>query len=214
MIAAWRVVENQVGQYGFRAADGAPKALYLEAIIESTKFAPLDDGWDKLIAAPFRYPLPVPSALRARFRPPFSNRNVLYCSKELLTALYEHAFHFLRERMHLKGMREPGQRNAFCLGIEPKAVTDLRSRRDVKALTARGDHSASHAYIREHPKVRVAAYPSCRDPKHGLNFAALDITALSRTVSERRSISFYFDQTDASILWTDFDRLIRWSEVA
>lgn len=214
MISAWRVVENQAGLYGFRAAAGAPKALYLEAIIEATKPAPLTDGWDKLIAAPFRYPLPVPFSRQARFRPAFFSRNVLYCSKELSTALYEHAFHFLRERIHLKGIRETGQRNAFCLGVEPKAVTDLRSRRDLKALTSRDDHTASHAYMREHPKVRVVAYPSCRDPKRGLNYAALDITALSRAVGDQRTLSFYFDQTDASILWMDFDRLIRWDEVS
>lgn len=214
MIPAWRVVENQANLYGFRAATGAPKALYLEAVIEATKPAPLTDGWDKLIAAPFRYPLPVPPTRPARFRPAYSNRNVLYCSKELMTALYEHAFHFLKERIHLKGMREPGQRIAYGLGIEPKAITDVRSRRDVKALTARDDHSASHAFILARPEVRVVAYPSCRDPKRGTNFAALDITALSRNVSQRRAISFYFDQTDASILWTDFDRLIRWADVS
>lgn len=214
MTEAWRVVENQANLYGFRAASNAEKALYLEDIIESTKPAPLTTGWDKLIAAPFRYPLPVPFDRQARFRPPFSSRNVLYCSKELLTALYEHAFHYLRERIHLKGLRETGQRTAFCLFIDSKSITDIRRRRDVKALTARGDYNASHAFIQRNPEVRVIAYPSCRDPKRGLNFAALEISALGKTTGERRAISFYFDQSAASILWTDYDLPIGWAEVS
>lgn len=214
MIQAWRIVENQANLYGFRAADNAEKALYLEDIIESTKPAPLTAGWDKLIAAPFRHPLPVPHAYQARFRPPYFNRNILYCSKELLTALYEHAFHYMRERVHLKGVREAGQRTAFTLLIDPKAVTDVRHRRDAKALTARKDYAASHAYISKNPEVRVIAYPSCRDPKRRLNYAALDIKAVGPNTGERRAISFYFDQSQGSILWTDFDLPIRWVEVA
>lgn len=200
MIQAWRIVENQANLYGFRAAANAEKALYLEDIIETTKPAPLTAGWDKLIAAPFRLP--------------YFNRNILYCSKELLTALYEHAFHYLRERVHLKGIREAGQRTAFTLFIDPKAVTDIRRRRDAKALTAREDYAASHAYIAKNPAVRVIAYPSCRDPERGLNYAALDINAVGPNTGERRAISFYFDQSQGSILWTDFDLPIRWAEVA
>lgn len=116
--------------------------------------------------------------------------------------------------MHLKGLRESGQRTAFTLTISPKAITDIRRRRDLKALTARNDYAASHAYIQKNSEVRVIAYPSCRDPKRGPNFAALDIHALGRTTGAHRAISFYFDQSAASILWTDYDLPILWAEVA
>jgi hypothetical protein len=167
------------------------------------------------VAAPFRYPLPVPPAYSARFRPPFYSRNVLYASGAATTALYEHAYQFLRQRIHLRGaVRESGFRTAFELFIVNNDITDLRKHRNVTALTDRRDYGASHAYILSHPQIQALRYPSCREPQRGDNYAVFAIAALAKTIGEERTLSLYFDPPAQAVRWMDLGLTIAWAQVS
>lgn len=211
MIEAYRIVENQSQLYGFRSTKSAKKAAYVDFLLEATKPQMPYQEWHRLIATPFRYPLPSPH--QARFRPPYFQKNVLYCSQNLMTTLYEHAYHFMKERMHLEDVRESGQRTAFSLFIEDSAVTDIHEHPKIAAIMARDDYAASHEFIKARLEIRVICYPSCRDPKHGPNYAALDIMALGKEIGDERALSFYFDQAEQSVYWTDMGLKIFWNDV-
>lgn len=209
-----RIVESQSRLYAEQATSSYEKALYLESILEQTKPPLPAEGWHPLIATPFRYPLPVAPAYQARFRPPFSARNVLYASREFRSILYEHAYHYLRERAHLKAIRESGQRTAFTLWISWPRITDLRKEKTLRTIMDRRDYAPSHAWIRAHPEAVVLLYPSCRDPQQGDNFAVFDVQALARHIGRQENISFYFDPKDPSIVWMDYGLRITWKEVS
>lgn len=214
MTEAFRVVEHQSRLYPFRAARSAEKAAYLASLLEATKPQQPYAEWHPLIATPFRYPLPVQPKYAARFRPPYGLRNVLYCSREPIAALYEHAYHFLKERMHLADLRESGQRTIFSLFIVDDAlIADVRERSDVAAIMARDSYDASHEFVKSVPDAQAILYPSCRDPERRANYAALDITALHGDIGEERTLSFYFDQPGGSLFWTDAALKIPWQDV-
>jgi hypothetical protein len=209
-----RIVESQSRLYAEQATSSYEKALYLESILEQTKPPLPAEGWHPLIATPFRYPLPVAPPYQARFRPPFFHKNVLYASGEFRTILYEHAFHYLMERVHLQAVREAGQRTAFTLFITSSPITDLHREKDWKTIMDRRDYAPSHAYIRGHLDTEVLRYPSCRDPQQGDNFAVFDIRALARHLGKQETVSFYFDPLDMSIVWMDYRLRITWKEVS
>jgi hypothetical protein len=214
LIEVCRIVESQSRLYAEQATSTYEKALYLESILEETKPKLPAKGWHPLIATPFRYPLPVSPTYQARFRPPFFPKNVLYASRELRTALYEHAYHFLRERVHLKGVRETGQRSAFALFITSSHITDLRQHEAIAQLMNRRDYTPSHAYIQAHPEAQALLYPSCRDPRRGDNFAVLDIHALAKHIGTQETLSYFFEPAHPSIVWMDYGLRITWKEVS
>jgi len=213
VIEAHRIVEDQLQLYGYRATKSAPKAAYIYSLLEATKPGLPHKAWHPLIATPFRHSLPCPPNKQARFRPAYFNRNILYCSLSSDTVFHEHAYHFLKERIHLVGSRDYGRRTAFTLFLNEKAVTDISSHPNIKAIMNRRDYSASHEFIKTKPEVKIISYPSCRDPKHGINYAALDITALRKEIGEERTLPFYFDQAAQSILWTELGLEIFWKDV-
>jgi len=214
LIEACRIVESQSRLYAEQATSSYEKALYLESILEDTKPKLPAKGWRPLIATPFRYPVPITPGYQARFRPPFFAKNVLYASRELRTTLYEHAYHFLRERIHLNGIRETGLRTAFTLFITSPRVTDLRKHKALPKIMDRRDYAASHAFIQTHPDSKVILYPSCRDPRHGDNFAVLDIHCLARHIGKQETLSFYFEPDSSSLVWMESGLRISWQEIS
>ena len=206
-------IESQPSLYAEEATSSYEKALYLESILEETKPPLPATGWPPLVATPFRYPLPVAPAYQARFRPPFFSKNVLYAARELRTALYEHAYHYLLERVHLKALRETGQRTAFSLFIVSRNITDLHGDPEIQKIMDRRDYRPSHAYIEAHPAIEVLLYPSCRDPRQGDNFAIFDVHCLAKNIGAQQTLSFYFEPAGPSILWMDSGLRITWTEV-
>jgi len=112
---SYRIVEHQNKIYEFNATSTDERAELLQSLIERTKPEPYFHEWHELIASPFRYPTPIGVNHGARFRPPGSMRNVLYSSKEAETALFEHAYHFLKFRLGMKKLAKTGQRTLFSI---------------------------------------------------------------------------------------------------
>ncbi|MFA6093237.1 MAG: RES family NAD+ phosphorylase [Elusimicrobiota bacterium] len=196
MRQAYRVTQNQGDNaYAESVTSSSSRARELERVLESTKPAMPYKDWDILIATPFRYPLPIASEFSARFRPAGTMRNVLYCSQEMETALYEFAYHFLRQRTHLKDLdagKDMGQRTAFCLSIKSGKIKDLSKHRECRKIMSRTDYAPSHAYILRNSGIKVLRYPSCRDPKARSNYAVFDIRSLGRSVSEPTYLHFIY----------------------
>lgn len=200
----FRIVERQVVTYEYNATSTRENAELLEQLINRTKPEPYHAEWHDLIATPFRYPLPVPLNFAARFRSPNSMTNVLYSSKEEVTAYYEHAYYFLRFRLGLKNVRRTGQRTIFGIKIlNPDDVTDISAHPDISEIIDTNDYSASYRYVEKNPNVKVICYPSCRDPERRHNFAVRDINALDKKILFERTISFSYDNTDHSMEWID-----------
>jgi hypothetical protein len=215
VIDAYRVVELRSGLYAQQATSTLDRARYLESVFELTKPTQRFAEWHPLLAAPFRYPVPVAPAYQARFRPPFYPRNVLYAAKHIVTALYEHAFHFLKERAHLvKAVPESGYRRIFTLGIlTPEAIVDLRSFPESERIMDRNDYGPSHTFMQAHPEVRLLAYPSVRDPERRDNLAIFDINTLAKDVRDQAALLYYFNPKAQSLVWRDLELEIPWSLV-
>ena len=215
MIEAYRVVQDQTRRHSYDVTANPEEAAYLESVLELTKPKDAYAEWHRLIAAPFRYPLPVQPAYQARFTPPQYNRNALYCSKEPVTTLYEHAYHFLRQRVDRKGLvPETGLRTILSLFVKETDIEDISDTPGIGRIMDRVSCSASHDYIRSRPAVKVIAYPSCRDPEGRMNYAALEITSLGKSVGEEKLIEFYFEPARKTIRWIEYTLDIAWRTVA
>lgn len=214
MIEAFRISETNSSAWPTRATGDPELAEALDALIERTKPPPPLEGWDPLIAAPFRYTLPVAQTHEARFRPPFSGRNVLYCSKGPETAAYEAAFHFMKQRRHIPGLMATEERILFSLTIVAKSVLDIRRRPDIKAIMSRTDYSASHSFIAKHDTVTVVLYPSCRDPKRRENFAVRDLESLGKKVKDQQNLTLFFDQAKDFLYIREMSQTVGWADVA
>lgn len=214
MIEAFRIVEDQRRSYSYEVTTSAEEAAYLDAALEVTKPPPLYEKWHRLIATPFRYKLPVPPPVQARFRPPYAKRNVLYASRETITSLYEHAFYFLRQRIDKPGIvAETGQRTIFSLYVNDEDVTDISGRKGISRIMDRSDYEPSHAFILGRSEIKIVGYPSCRDPEKRMNYAALEIESLGKEIGEEKAIEFYFDPSRKSIRWLGFNLEIDWAVV-
>ena len=215
MIEVYRLVEPQSKLYAQQATTTSDEASYLESALEITKPKRPFSQWHDLIASQFRYPPPVPVEHAARFRPPFYFRNVLYASAEVRTILYEHAYHFLLERVHAKGMkRDSGLRTIFSLFVVSREIMDIRNHPSIHSLMARNEWSASHAFTASHPEMRVLLYPSCRDPKNGDNYAVFDIKCLGTEIGDQATVPFSFDPSTQVIHWLSMGLSISWQEVS
>jgi hypothetical protein len=205
-----RIVEYQASLSSYRATQNEDRAVQLELLIESTKPNNPYHEWHPLIATPFRYSPPYPTA---RFRPPFSKHNIFYGALNSETALYEHAFHFMRERRPLKITSETGQRTLFSTDANNDKCIDLRQHKDCHAIMNKYDYSASHQFIENHPDINFILYPSCRDPKQRDNAAILDIHLLDKQPKDETSIKFFYDFRKETLTWIDHQLAIQWSEV-
>lgn len=209
MIDLIRIVENQAALSSYRATQNEERAVQLELLIETTKPKNFFAEWHPLIATPFRYDPPHPNA---RFRPPYG-RNVFYGSLNDETALYEHAFHFMRERLHLKLKSDTGIRTLFKVDADETNSIHLRTVANFQTIMDKNNYSASHQFIMQHPHASFILYPSCRDPQQRDNAAIFDIQHLGQNPKEEKSIKFFYDHTLQRITWIDYAFHIDWREV-
>lgn len=210
MTPAHRIVQQQEKLYSNAVTSSPYIAAQLDLLLERSKPENPYPDWDPLISTPFRYPLPVEAAFQARFKPPHSHFQTLYCSKMMETALYEHAYYFMKERIHLPPQEEHGTRTLFSLSLDENRITDLTHHANVRALVHKNNYTASHRYIQKHPDCKGVKYPSCRDPKKRSNFAIFDIHLIGKKVSAHHSIGFVFRPKDMSIHWLEFALTIHW----
>jgi hypothetical protein len=206
LIELARIVEHQAVLYGYRATQNAEHAQQLEALIEATKPPTIYSKWHPLIATPFRYSPPHPNA---RFRPPYG-KNVFYAAMIEETALYEHAFYFIKERMQLPIESQTGTRTLFFISANDNTTIKIK---DQSPILDKHDYSASHQFVIDHPEATFIIYPSCRDPKHRNNAAILNIHHLQKIPTSEVSINFFYSQKNHTINWLDYKLPIRWDEI-
>lgn len=205
-----RIVEHQADLSSYRATQHEERAVQLELLIEITKPKNLYAEWHPLIATPFRYNPPHPAA---RFRPPYG-KNVFYGSVLEETALYEHAFHFMRQRKHLSITPETGMRTLFVVNAQAEKIVQIRHESNYAAIADKNDYVSSHEFIKKNPHATFLLYPSCRDPQHRDNAAVLDIQHLAKNPDWEASIRFFYDNRLTRLTWIDYQLHINWMDVA
>lgn len=176
-------------------ADTKPKNLYPE--------------WHPLIATPFRYSPPHP---QARFRPPYG-KNIFYASSSEETALHEHAFHFMKQRIHLNIETETGIRTLFYVNANDKNAFHVRNDSHFLAIINKNDYAASHQFVISHQHITFILYPSCRDPQQRDNAAILNIDHIEKSPKWETPIKFFYDNAKKQITWIDYQLYICWPEV-
>lgn len=209
MIELIRIVEHQATLSSYRATQNEDRAVQLELLIEITKPRNAYAAWHPLIATPFRYSPPHP---QARFRPAYG-KNVFYGSLLEETALYEHSFHFMKQRMHLNIETETGVRTLFFVDAENQSAYRIDKQPQYLKLLDKNDYIASHEFTNEHPDITFIVYPSCRDPKSRENAAVLDIKHLGKNPKWESPIKFFYDNKQQQITWLDYQLPIQWKEV-
>ncbi len=211
MIELVRIVARQAALSSYKATQNEERALQLELLIENTKPKNLYSAWHPLIATPFRYGPPL---LQGRFRPSYG-KNVFYGSLVEETALYEHAYHFMKQRIHLKKMKtETGVRTLFWVDVKGNNAIHVKNYFDSALIMDKNDYSHSHQFILSHPHATLIMYPSCRDPKNGDNAAVLDIERLGKNLKWESSIKFFYDNKTRKISWLDYDLHIQWEQLS
>ncbi len=210
MIELVRIIENQSVLSSYRATKDEDRALQLELLIEKTKPENNFLQWHPLIATPFRYSPPL---LEARFRTPFG-KNIFYGSLIEETALYEHAFHFIKQRRHLKIGPATGIRTIFFVNADEKNSIHIIDHPNYSAIMDKNNYSASHQFIISNPEITFIVYPSCRDPQQRNNAAVLDIKQLDKNPKWESTIKFFYDYQKQEINWLDYNLHIQWNQVS
>ena len=210
MIELVRIVEHQSTLSSYRATQNEERAIQLELLIEMTKPSDTQQTWHPLIATPFRYN---PPHLQARFRPPYG-RNIFYGALLEETALYEHAFHFMKQRMYLKIKTDTGVRTIFFVDANDTGSVQIRNHPDCPQIMNKNDYSTSHQFVTANTKIPFIIYPSCRDPKQRDNAAILDINHLAKNPKWESTIKFFYDNQTQQISWLDYNLHIQWSAVS
>lgn len=209
MIELIRIVQYQ-SLSSYHATQNEQRAKQLELLIEMTKPTDLYSEWHPLITSPFRYNPPHP---QARFRPPYG-KNVFYGSFIEETALYENAFHFIRERKHLNIKTDIGVRTIFSITGNENESIDIKKDPNCSVIMDKNDYSISHQYVISNPNTTLIIYPSCRDPQKRNNAAVLDINRLKKHPKWESSIKFFYDNEKQEISWLDYGLHIKWDEVS
>lgn len=210
MMTLYRIIENQAALSSYKATKNEAEAVQLELLIEKTKPKNPYHEWHPLIATPFRYSPPHPSA---RFRPPYG-KNVFYGASCDETALFEHAFHFMKQRLHLNFDTDTGLRTLFSLESNDDAAFDFMKFPLTTAALDKSDYRASHEFILNNPNLSFIRYPSVRDPHHRANAAVLDIKHLNKNPTTEHTIQFFYDNKHKIMLWLPYHLHIHWSDVA
>lgn len=210
MIELVRIVEHQSTLSSYRATQDEERALQLELVIEMTKPTNLYSIWHPLIATPFRYNPPHP---QARFRPPYG-KNIFYGALIEETALYEHAFHFIKQRIHLKTKTDIGLRTIFFVDADEADSVQIKNHPDCSIIMNKTDYSASYQFVSSNLKTTFIIYPSCRDPQQRDNAAILDIHHLAKNPKWESTIKFFYDNQKQQISWLDYNLHIQWNQVS
>jgi hypothetical protein len=205
-----RIIENQSALSSYRATQNEERAIQLELLIENTKPATKIQTWHPLIATPFRYH---PPHKQARFRPPYG-RNVFYGALVEETALYEHAFHFMKQRRHLKIKSDTGVRTIFFVNANDTDSVFIKNHPNYMRMMDKNDYSASQEFVTAHPEMTFIIYPSCRDLQQRDNAAILDINKLDRNPKWESTIKFFYDNETHQISWLDYHLHIQWKAVS
>lgn len=209
MIELVRIVEQQATLSSYKATQNEARALQLELLIEMTKPNSDLSQWHALIATPFRYSPPHP---QARFRPPYG-RNVFYGALLEETALYEHAYYFMKQRMHLKMTTQTGMRTIFFVAANDTDAFLIKQSELCAQITDKNDYAMSQQFVMTHPEITFIIYPSCRDPKARDNVAILDIHHLAKNPNWESAIKFFYDNKQQQITWLDYHLHIPWQAV-
>ncbi len=209
MIEVIRIVEDQTKLYSYHATQNEERAEQLEFIMEATKPSNLYPEWHPLISTPFRYN---PPHLDARFRPRFG-KNVFYSTLVEETALYEHAFHFMRQRMHLNITPDTGSRTLFFVVADERNAVQLHHAHNLSSLIDKNDYTPSHQFVQSNPHATFILYPSCRDPKQRDNAAILDIHLLEKNPTWEAPIHYFYNNPKKQLTWIDYQLPITWAEV-
>jgi len=204
-----RVVEHQAALSSYRATQDEERAVQLELLIEFTKQKNYYTSWHPLIATPFRYNPPHPEA---RFRSKFG-KNIFYGSLIEETALYEHAFHFMKQRMHLNVKTETGTRTIFSVDSDDKSSVNVKNDNQLSSIIDKNDYSASQQFVVSNPHATFILYPSCRDPQQRDNVAVLDINRLAKNIKWEAAIQFFYDNKKQRMTWMDYSLPIEWMDV-
>lgn len=210
MIELVRVIEHQATLSSYRATQDEERAVQLELIIEMTKPKNTYQAWHQLIATSFRYS---PPHREARFRPPYG-KNVFYGALLEETALYEHSFHFMKQRLHLKMKTETGSRKIYYVEADDTHSIRIQDYPNHLQIMNKSDYSASHQFITANDAITFIVYPSCRDPKQRDNAAVLDINQLAKNPKWESTITFFYDNQSQQITWLDYGLHMTWSEVS
>lgn len=211
MIELVRIIENQSTLSSYRATQNEERAIQLELLIEMTKPVDKQQAWHPLIATPFRNT--PPPHTQARFRPSYG-KNVFYGALLEETALYEHAFHFMKQRMHLKIKTDTGVRTIFFVEANDSGSVKIKHHSTCSQIINKNDYSASHQFVADNTQTTFIIYPSCRDPKQRENAAVLDINHLAKNPKWESSIKFFYDNQKQQINWLDYKLHITWKEVS
>lgn len=203
-----RIIECQTSLYGYRATKNEARAIQLELAIDSTKPKNQHDEWDILISTPYRYS---PPHREGRFRPPYG-KNVFYGSAHVQTCFYEHAYHYMKERLHLEMEPETDSRTLFSVQANDKNSINLRNYDVCSEIMHKIDYEASYKFIENNPDVSFIIYPSCRDPERRDNAAILDINLIAKNPSYQMRAGFYYDNKKKMIKWIDYDFSIYWDQ--
>jgi hypothetical protein len=207
LIEVNRIVEHQASLSSYRATQDEERAIQLELLIEYTKPKIPSTDWHYLISTPFRYSPPHPNA---RFRPPFTRRNVFFGALHTDTAFYEFAYHFMKQRIHLKAESETGQRTLFSVEANDTTAVRIHEHDSYQKIIDRNNYSASHEFIEQNPHVTFILYPSCRDPELRDNAAIFDIKHLEKNPKWESSLKFFYVFKKQELIWIDKKLHIQW----
>lgn len=193
-----RIVEDQASHTSTRTiTDTQDEYDFIEELIEESKPDIPTANHHYLIRTQFRYPLPVLPKYAARFRPPHFHRNVFYGAFQRYTSFYETAYHWLRERIHVKGVSlTPEPRTHFTVEFDDSKATDICRHREIAKIMDRNDYTRSQEYVLKNPKVVSIIYPSCRDPKKGTCAAVFDLLTLGERPLSTEPLYLIYDSEE------------------
>lgn len=212
MIEVARIDNHKSNLSSYKATEQENRAQQLELLIEISMPPNNNPTWHPLIAKPFRYPPPQPQH-QARFRPAYG-KNVFYGSTTQETALYEYSFHFMKQRVNMKHHApDSGLRTIFIVSANEFNSIDVSSDPNLADIMDKNDYSASHDFVRNHPRTTFIRYPSCRDPRNRTNIAILDINHLEKNPNWETSIKYFYDYNTQTISWIDYKLHINWNTV-
>lgn len=195
----WRIAEEQAASSLQNSVDASEVEIdFLETLVAETKPEKVLErkfiqmGYHYLVYSQFRYPPPVPSQYQARFKPPFHGNSVFYGSIKSDTSMHEYAYHWMRQRLHLKQLKRKAEpRTLFSVHFYDSNITDITQNPNLATIMHKTDYSASHAFVKAN-RCSSILYSSVRH-QGGLNVAVNDIALLSKQPTHQENIRLTFD---------------------
>jgi len=196
-----RIVELQAKTVIRQITDTQEEYDFIENLIESHKPPLPKTDHHYLIATPFRYPLPIAPEYAGRFKPPYYERNCFYGTLEYQTSVFEYGYHWLLQRVHLKGLsQQPQPRTHFKVKFKDPDCLDLRKHKRIKEMMDRHDYSSSHHFVLKQKNLTSLIYPSCRDPKQGSCVITFEINTLGKKPTSDKMIHLIYDEKNKKCL--------------